>query len=93
MSTLSVAGVQPDIAWEQPETNLTRADDAVARAAADGARLVVLPEMFATGFSMNAQAMASHADTIAAWVSEAARRHGVWLIAGLAVPGEARPRN
>lgn len=93
MSTLTVAGVQPDIAWEQPDTNLRRADEAVARAAADGARLVVLPEMFATGFSMNAEAMASHADVIGAWVTAAARRHSVWLLAGLAVPGEARPRN
>jgi predicted amidohydrolase len=93
MSTLTVAGIQPDIAWEEPEANLRRAEEAVARAAGDGARLVVLPEMFATGFSMKARAMASHADAIAAWVSEAARRHGVWVLAGLAVPGDARPRN
>lgn len=93
MSTLTVAGVQPDIAWEQPDANLRQADEAVARAAADGARLVVLPEMFATGFSMNAPAMARHADQIGRWLAEAARRHGVWVLAGLAVPGEARPRN
>ncbi len=93
MSALTVAGVQPDIAWEQPDANLRQADEAVARAAADGARLVVLPEMFATGFSMNAPAMARHADPIGRWLAEAARRHGVWVLAGLAVPGEARPRN
>ncbi len=93
MSAWTVAGVQLDIAWEDPASSLVRAGAQVAAAAAAGARLVVLPEMFATGFSMNAEAMATHAEAIGGWLAEAARRHGLWLLAGLAVPGEIRPRN
>ena len=50
--TVRIAGVQMDIAWEDPTANLERADTYVAEAAKTGARVVVLPEMFATGFSM-----------------------------------------
>lgn len=92
-ATLEIAGVQMDIAWEDPEANLRRAEAYVARAAGDGARLVALPEMFATGFSMKATEMARHAEAVVAWTREAARRHGVWILAGFAQPGEPRPLN
>lgn len=91
--TVRVAGVQMDIAWEDPPENMARADAHVADAAAAGARLVVLPEMFATGFSMNSLAMAAHAPDVRVWVSAAAARHGVWILAGFAEPGSERPRN
>ena len=58
-----VSGLQLDIAWEEPAENLRRAEELATRAAAEGARLLVLPEMFATGFSMRAEAMHSAADT------------------------------
>ncbi len=91
--TVRIAGVQMDIAWEDPTANLERADTYVAEAAKTGARVVVLPEMFATGFSMNSLAMAAHAPAVRAWVGEASKRHGVWLLAGFAEPGSERPRN
>lgn len=46
-------GVQMNLEWESPEANLEKASRWIRRGAALGADLLVLPEMFATGFSMN----------------------------------------
>jgi hypothetical protein len=65
---LAVAGLQLDIIWEDPEANFTRvrrmADEAVEGMSGfseENQRLIVLPEMFATGFSMEAPRVAAHA--------------------------------
>lgn len=88
-----IAGVQMDLVWEDPQANFTRAAARIADAAAGGARLVVLPEMFATGFSMRAQPMAAHADATIHFLSAAAKRHGLDLVGGFADPCPALPRN
>jgi predicted amidohydrolase len=49
---MKIAAIQPDIDWESPKANFERLSPRIAFAADDGARLVLLPEMFATGFSM-----------------------------------------
>jgi predicted amidohydrolase len=88
-----VAGVQFDLAWEDPTENFRRAVPLVERAAAGGARLVALPEMFATGFSMNAALCASHADATKRWLGELAKRLKLHVIGGFAEPGSPRPGN
>ncbi len=90
---MRVAGLQTDIAWEDPGENFARAEELLLQAVAAGGRLAVLPEMFATGFSMNADAMALHGAVVREWLEEAATRHDLWLLAGLAEPGPDRPRN
>ena len=52
---LRIALCQHDIAWEQPARNLARLEPLVAAAAAD---VVVLPELFATGFTLDPAAVA-----------------------------------
>lgn len=47
---LRIALCQTDIAWEQPAQNLARLEPLVAGADAD---VVVLPELFATGFTLD----------------------------------------
>jgi predicted amidohydrolase len=69
-----VAGVQFDLAWEDPAESFRRAAPLLERAAGAGAQLVALPEMFATGFSMDAAAVARHADATKAWLQEQAQR-------------------
>ena len=49
---LRVAGIQLDTVWENRRASLARLDPWLAAAAAAGAGLAVLPEMFACGFSM-----------------------------------------
>jgi predicted amidohydrolase len=88
-----VAGLQLDIAWEDPEENFRRADALAEAAVQAGARLLVLPEMFATGFAVRSEAVPSHAETIRGWLSELAARHGVWVLGGYAEPGDPKPFN
>ena len=49
---MKVAAVQMDIAWHDRSTNYGKARQMAAQAKAAGADLLVLPEMFSTGFSM-----------------------------------------
>lgn len=51
MSHLKITLVQADLAWEDPRTNRTRLDHALAEVGGT-TDLVVLPEMFTTGFTM-----------------------------------------
>lgn len=50
---MRVAGVQLDIAWENPRANHDKVRGLVSSAKLPQGTLVVLPEMFATGFSMD----------------------------------------
>jgi len=88
-----VAGLQLEIAWEDPSENFVRAASLASRAGDAGARLLVLPEMFATGFSMRAEAMAEHAPAIRDFLSQTANRLGVWVLGGYAEPGAQKPAN
>ena len=54
-----VAGLQMDIAWEDPPTNFRHVEEMARQAAERGPRLLVLPEMFATGFSMSSHRVAA----------------------------------
>lgn len=74
-----------DIGWHDPETSIARADDLVERAAGAGARLVVLPEMATTGFTMDSAHRSEplSGPSVAA-LADVARRHGVHLLAGVA---------
>jgi predicted amidohydrolase len=49
---MKVAAIQHDIVWEDAAATRARVQPMIAKAAGDGAGLIVLPEMFATGFSM-----------------------------------------
>jgi predicted amidohydrolase len=88
-----VAGVQLDIVWEEPTENFRRAGSLIEKAVDTGARLVVLPEMFATGFSMRADEVAAHAAETREFLAQSAVSHDIWLLAGYAEPGGRRPLN
>ena len=55
---LRIALCQCDIAWEQPARNLARLEPMVAAAEAD---VVLLPELFATGFTLDPAGVAEGA--------------------------------
>ena len=77
--------------------NLALAGDLLAAAAADGCKLGVLPENFAL-MPARGRDKAKHAEQpgegpIQAFLSETARRHGIWIVAGsmpLASPDPVR---
>jgi predicted amidohydrolase len=111
-----VAGLQMDIAWENPEENFRRAARMAEAVCGEGAggleedrrdaarevdapgpkerpRLIVLPEMFATGFSMNSELMAGYAAQTRAFLASLAKRLSVFVLGGYAEPGEPLPAN
>jgi predicted amidohydrolase len=75
---LRVALGEYDIGWQDPDTSLARAQQLVERARRAGARLVVLPEMATTGFTMDAERWAQPIG------GGDLTRNGVWLVAGRA---------
>lgn len=93
---MRVAAIQSDIAWEDPAANFARLRPWVAAAAAAGARLVVLPEMFACGFSMATGRVREAEDGPSArFLAEQARLHDLWICGSIpeAPAGAARPFN
>lgn len=81
---MRVAAIQHDIAWEDPSATFDMVRPMIAEAVTDGAELVVLTEMFSTGFSMNASQIAEPLQGPAAsFLLEQARQHGV-TVAGSA---------
>lgn len=92
---MKVAGIQSDIVWEDPAANFDKLRPWVGAAKAAGASLVVLPEMYACGFSMNAESIAeTPGGPSTAFLRHMASGHGVW-IAG-SVPerqADGRPKN
>ena len=93
---MKVAAVQHDIVWEDPEANYTRLAPRVADAAAAGARLVVLTEMYSTGFSSDTAKIAEPVDGASTrFLADQAAAHGVWVCGSLPeqAPGADRPTN
>lgn len=88
-----VAGIQHDIVWEQPEQNHVRLAPMIADAAGAGARLVVMTEMYATGFSMAAERIAEPVDGPSVqFLAEQAERHSVWTCGSVAVRPAGAPK-
>jgi predicted amidohydrolase len=72
-----VHAVQFDIVWENPPANQARVRELTGGLPAGG--LIVLPEMFATGFSFDRRKTAGSAD----FVQQLARERGCHVVAGL----------
>jgi predicted amidohydrolase len=94
--TLRVAAIQHDIVWEDRDATLGRLAPQVADAAGRGARLVLLPETFAIGFTMATDRLAEPVEgPTARWLGDQAAAHGLWI--GGSVPeradGEDLPHN
>lgn len=90
---MKVAAIQHDIDWKDALATQQRVTPAIAGAAASGASLIVLSEMFATGFSSAAADIAEPEDgpTIE-FVREQARTLAVWVAGSVAVLDAASGR-
>jgi predicted amidohydrolase len=81
---VKVAALQHDIAWEDRDTNFERLAPMIGAAASAGARLVVLTEMFSTGFSMDVARVAEPiGGPSSSFLSAQARQHRVWVCGSL----------
>jgi predicted amidohydrolase len=61
MSTLTITTIQSDLDWENKASNLAMFEKKI-RSIQENTEIVVLPEMFSTGFSMNPQSLAETMD-------------------------------
>lgn len=80
--TLTVAAVQMESKNGDVAGNLVRAARWADEAARQGAQLVLLPELFSTGFEINDHAWQSaeaQGGPSERWLAETARRHGVHI--------------
>ena len=85
---MKVAAVQHDIVWEDAERTREHVRPMIARAVAGGAELVVLTEMFATGFSMRPDRIAEdEGGPTEQFLLAQAASHGVHLLASIAQRG------
>lgn len=85
---MRIAAIQHDIVWEDAEATRKRVTPLVEQAGAAGARLIVLSEMYATGFSMHPERVAEdEGGPNETFLLEQARRHDAWLIASIAQRG------
>jgi predicted amidohydrolase len=86
---MKVGVVQHDIVWESRAETLARLEPVVQSATAAGARLVVLSEMFAVGFSMNVELTAESPDgPTTTWLVDQAARLDAWICGTVPVRGE-----
>ena len=75
---------QLDIEWENKRENFRKVREALRTAAPEPGSLFVLPEMFATGFTMNVAGMAeSEESETEAFLAGLAREFNIFLLGGL----------
>lgn len=79
---MKIALIQSGIHWNDAARNLSCCELLIKQAAADKARLVILPEMFSTGFSLlSGRAAREVAMKSSAFLEEQAAKHGVYVSA------------
>lgn len=90
--------VQLDIAWENPAANHARVAEMLQRAPINPGDLIVLPEMFATGFSLRTRKTIDHDGATLAFLKHISERYRVLVQGGRTIaathPGtDQRARN
>jgi omega-amidase len=88
MSTLTVTTIQPDLQWEDKAANLRRLEEKIDSIGVH-TELVVLPEMFSTGFSMAPESLAEPMDgPTVDWMRTIAARKKIILTGSLIIAEE-----
>lgn len=92
MQDLATTLIQCELAWEQPQDNRNQIGSLISAAQEDTERpvdLIILPEMFTTGFSMNALANAeAPGGPTEHWMQEIASHHDCAVTGSIAVQAD-----
>jgi predicted amidohydrolase len=93
--SLNLICIQLDSVWEDKPANFAKVRELLQDAAPSRNSLVVLPEMFATGFSSNlSETLENEVGPTELFLQEIARSFGVTVVGGLVTAGaEGRGRN
>jgi omega-amidase len=88
MSTLCVTTIQADLQWEDKDANLRRLEEKIL-GIPGSTELVILPEMFSTGFSMRPEALAERMDgPTVGWMRRVAARRKIILTGSVIIEEE-----
>jgi len=84
MSTLSVTAIQTGLFWEDKPANLKMLESKID--SITGTEVIILPEMFSTGFSMNPEPLAETMDgETVLWMKELAAKKRVILTGSIII--------
>ena len=90
MPSLTITLIQPDLRWEDKAANLWHLETLI-EGIGENTHLVVLPEMFSTGFSMRPEALAEHMNgPTVTWMKQTAARKKVILTGSLIIEEKRR---
>lgn len=93
MSTLNITLVQTALHWEDKQANLDMLEEKI-NGIQDKAEMVILPEMFSTGFSMRPQALAETMDgPSVSWMKRVAAQQRIILTGSLIIEDEGHYYN
>ncbi|MFY7670481.1 amidohydrolase [Tenacibaculum sp. MEBiC06402] len=85
MNALNISLLQADLSWENPQENLSYFSSQIEQINND-VDLIVLPEMFTTGFSMNASELAEEMNgTTIKWMKEVATKKDSAVIGSIII--------
>lgn len=86
---MKIFGFQFCIAWEDPQANFARVGAMARDAGPPPGSLLILPEMFATGFSMNTDKIAEdEGGPTHAFLAALAAEHECWVAGGAPIRGK-----
>ncbi len=85
MSTLTISTIQTNLLWEEKQANLRLLEEKI-NALQEKTEIVVLPEMFSTGFSMNAEQLAETMDgETMDWMKRISREYRIILTGSIMI--------
>ncbi|CAL2058496.1 amidohydrolase [Tenacibaculum sp. 190524A05c] len=88
MNTLNISLLQADLSWENPQENLSYFSSQIEQINND-VDLIVLPEMFTTGFSMNASELAEEVNgTTVNWMKDIAKTKNSAVVGSVIITEE-----
>ena len=93
MSTLTITTIQTNLLWEEKSANLRLLEEKIA-AIENKTEIVILPEMFTTGFSMNPSAFAETMDgETMEWMKRVSKENGIVLTGSVMIEEEGKYYN
>ncbi len=86
---MQLVGCQFDIQWENREANFATVRRLLSQVEIEDGALIVLPEMFSSGFSMNVDRVAESVPSeTESFLQEVAREYNAWTLGGLVFSSE-----
>ena len=93
MSTINIALIQSPLVWENPATN-RGAFEAKIKTIPEGVEMVILPEMFTTGFTMNPEHIdPSEGLQTLEWMQGLAQKHQIAVVGSVVFHEEGKNYN